>query len=515
VTRLADLRAELFPAARHIGPEPRAGEGRTVAWVRVMKARVPAFDALEAGDLAVVPASALAVIATSAGDLVPLVAAFTTTPVSGVLLVEGDSLASDAGARLDELQHAVEEAGLPALRLAPADPAAIERSVIGFIVGRTAELERQAGLLEADLEQRALAGEGAPAIVAAAAEFLARALALEGPAGEVLAIHAPPSAGDAPAAVAAYAGGRRHGVVLRVSLPSGGAIAILGSRPATDLEQLALGRAATLVALELAREQAIRQAADRGAREALPSGGPPWVVVLARQRGAGDDDDGPAGRATREQLRRKLRLLAPARRLALRGDLDSLEFRLVVATAAGPTTAATDPAGGAGDGRDATAPDSGDDLTGRIAGLLQRTVAVSRPFRSAGERPTAEAEARATLEAALALPEAPAVARGDRLAAYRLMGAMHNVPDGQRLAAAILAPLLTGRPDVRRERLQTLRAVLERGGVNEAAEALGVHRNTIAYRLRRIEAVTGWRLTDPELRLPLSLAVRIVQEDQI
>jgi PucR family transcriptional regulator, purine catabolism regulatory protein len=92
---------------------------------------------------------------------------------------------------------------------------------------------------------------------------------------------------------------------------------------------------------------------------------------------------------------------------------------------------------------------------------------------------------------------------------------LHNLPDGARLAAGILAPLLVGRPDVRRERLQTIRAILERGGVNEAAQALGVHRNTIAYRLRRIEATTGWQLTDPDLRIPLALAVRMVQEDQI
>ena len=31
----------------------------------------------------------------------------------------------------------------------------------------------------------------------------------------------------------------------------------------------------------------------------------------------------------------------------------------------------------------------------------------------------------------------------------------------------------------------------------------------------RIEALAGWRLADPELRLPLSVAVRIVQEEQI
>jgi DNA-binding PucR family transcriptional regulator len=43
------------------------------------------------------------------------------------------------------------------------------------------------------------------------------------------------------------------------------------------------------------------------------------------------------------------------------------------------------------------------------------------------------------------------------------------------------------------------------------AAALGVHRNTVAYRIRRIEAVSGWDLRDPELRLALAVAVRIVQ----
>jgi len=38
---------------------------------------------------------------------------------------------------------------------------------------------------------------------------------------------------------------------------------------------------------------------------------------------------------------------------------------------------------------------------------------------------------------------------------------LHNLPDGARLARELLEPILAGRPDVRRERLATLRAVLE------------------------------------------------------
>jgi purine catabolism regulator len=493
VTTLVDLQTDLFPGARPLG-DPTAAQ-RPIAWVRVMKARVPAFDALDAGDIAIVPATALAVVAPAAGELEPIVAAFAGAPVSGVLLLEGDS---PAASRLDELAAAIAAAGMAGLRLPSADPSAIERSVIGCLVGRASELERQAGLLEAELERRALAGEDAAGLIAAAATFLARALVLESPRGEPLAVHAPAQVPDAGGAVAAYASSRsggRDAIALRVTLPSGGAIGLLGPRPPTDLERAALGRVAGLLALELARDDAVRRAADRGSRaETLPSGGPPWVVALARQRDPAVDADDAADRERREQVRRELRLLAPARRLALRGDADSLEIRLVAAVGV---------------------PGQADDLVGRIAALLGRTVALSRPFANPADRPTAEAEARTTLEAALALPAPPSVARAERLAAYRLMGSLHNLPDGPRLARAILEPLLSGRPDVRRERLATLRAILERGGVNEAAAALGVHRNTVAYRLRRIEELTGWRLTDPELRVPLAVALRIVHEDQI
>ncbi len=204
----------------------------------------------------------------------------------------------------------------------------------------------------------------------------------------------------------------------------------------------------------------------------------------------------------RESLRHEVRLLAPARQMALRGDADSLELRAVLAVPANPGEPPSDD------------PDRLP-LAGRISAVLDRTVALSRPFADRAERPAAEGEARQTLEAALALVEPPRIARASRLPAYRLLGVLHNVPDGPRLAMTLLEPLLGGRPDVRREHVETLRAVLGQGGMNEAAVALGIHRNTVTYRLRRIEALTGWRLDDPDLRLALSVAVRLVQDDQL
>ena len=139
---------------------------------------------------------------------------------------------------------------------------------------------------------------------------------------------------------------------------------------------------------------------------------------------------------------------------------------------------------------------------------------MSRPFTEAAERPAAEATARATLEAVERLAEPPRVARADRLPAYRLLAALGNLPDDRIQASALLEPLATGRPSSVRERLSTLRAVLDHGAAGEAAAALGIHRNTLAYRVRNLEALTGWDLGDPDLRLALSVAVRIVQSAQ-
>jgi hypothetical protein len=370
--------------------------------------------------------------------------------------------------------------------------------VIGFLLTQGAELDRQAGLLEARLEGLALDGAGAPALVAAVGSFLGRAVALEGPRGEPVAVHAPVDVPDAAAAATRYHARPRRAAALRVPLPTAGgaagSLALLGERPVGELERVVVARVAGLLALELARDEAVRLAGDQARRaDALPSDGPPWAMLVARQRTPGRDDDDPGARERRDHVRRELRLLAPARRMALRGDADSLEIRLVAA----------------GAGEEARR------LVDRIHETLGRSLAVSRPFATAAERPAAEAEARTTLEAALALDEPPAIARADRLPVYRMLGAVHKLPDGPRLARAVLEPLLDARPDIRRERLATLRALLAHGSVGEAATALGVHRNTVAYRVRAIEAATGWRLADPELRLPLAVAVGLVQEEQV
>ncbi|HEU0236715.1 MAG TPA: helix-turn-helix domain-containing protein, partial [Candidatus Limnocylindrales bacterium] len=445
------------------------------------------------------------VVAPARPQIDDLAAAFARAGVPAVVLVEGDG---DSEA-LDALGAAGVAAGVTMLRHPRADPIALERSVIGYLVNRRAEVDHRAAELEAELTRLALQGQGLDGLAAAIGAFLGRAVVVEGRRGDPLAVHAP---ADVPAATGAYAVwlSRPASAALRVPIPAGagepgiaGSLVLLGDEPPTELDRAVSERVAPVLALELHRDAAVRLAREEARRgDPLPLDGPPWVVLLARQAVAdgipggmtGGTPGGTPDAAARERVRAELAVIVPPRRATLRGTPESVELRLV---AAAPPD---DPAGTL--------------LAERVAGYLGRTVAVSRPFAEPGGRPAAEAEARTTLEAASLVPEPPRVARADRLAAYRLLGNLHNLPDGARDARQLLEPILGGRPDVRDEHLATLRAVLDQPGIAEAAAALGVHRNTVAYRVRRIEGLTGWRLGDPDIRLPLAIALRLVQTQQ-
>lgn len=546
-----DLWTSILPSAVPLAAPDAVQLEREVGWVRVLKARVPAFDALDPGDVAIIPASALASVAPGAAETDALIEALAAARCAGILVVEGDG-PHDA---VEALGVSAVVAGLPALNAGRLDPNQLERSIISFLVNARAELEHQAGLLEALLEEVALGTGDVSALIAAVGGFLGRAVALEGRRGEVVAVHAPDRTPGAAAAVGAYLGGSRN-AALRIALPAapGGAdrptgtapsapdsgqapatgpasaasgsmavapasaadvpggrlqvagrLVLLGDRPATDLERVVGPRVGRLIALEMARVEAVRRAQDSGRRaEPLPAEGPPWVMLVARQVAPGL---GPGTSIeAREEIRSRLRVIAPPRRLALRGDVESLELRLVLAFGR-PGVPDTSPSATTFDAE--VMP-----LAAKVADLLDRPVAVSRPFADPTGRPVAEAEARATLEAVELLPDPPRVARADRLPAYRLMTSLRNVPEGLRHAHALLEPLLGGSADARRERLATLSAVLEQPGLAEAAASLGVHRNTLAYRIHRIEQLTGWCLADPAVRLPVAIAARLVQSDQ-
>ena len=58
--------------------------------------------------------------------------------------------------------------------------------------------------------------------------------------------------------------------------------------------------------------------------------------------------------------------------------------------------------------------------------------------------------------------------------------------------------------------METLRVLTENlGARKETAEALYLHRNTLSYRIRQIEQLTGYNLNDPQTLFQVQLAVKI------
>ena len=87
---IGELREALLPDAIPFGEPAVERLGTAVAWVRVLRARVPAFDALDPGDLVIAAPSALAVVAPGSLELRDFVAALAAVPVSGLLVPEGE-----------------------------------------------------------------------------------------------------------------------------------------------------------------------------------------------------------------------------------------------------------------------------------------------------------------------------------------------------------------------------------------------------------------------------------------
>ena len=93
----------------------------------------------------------------------------------------------------------------------------------------------------------------------------------------------------------------------------------------------------------------------------------------------------------------------------------------------------------------------------------------------------------------------------DRLGLAQLLLAWTRTDTFQPAARSLLAPLRAESGDL----LRTLAAYLDaESNLAETAGVLGVHRNTVAARVARIQHVLGVELSDPDVRLALHLASR-------
>jgi purine catabolism regulator len=504
----------------------RTGLQREAVWCSSLKARAPAFEQLRGGELVLVDISLL-ILVDPRLTLVRLLDSLAAQGVAAVGVLGADS--PQARERADRL-------GLPLLVLPKGGGLdEVADRVLRFMVERRAELHERAQDLHRQLSELAFAGRGLEAVLrrltelveapvvlerGASVEYvaagrdralpdaIAQAIAAERPELEAWLREVPLSASDPPVIARALPGGMTRLIApILVQGTIAGFLSLLGSDgELSELHRLAVGRAASACAIELVRAHAARDARDELEEEVLDvlAGGRPGSLEAAteRARRKGVDLQNPyvvyaagcaaPGRAAVVRVSWE-RSLAGRRLPALvreRGDT------VVALVALGRR--AGDPAGLA------------QDLQRAAQGPAGAAVAVGhgRARTLPAEVGAAVREAEQALSLGRRLFGADAVVPFRNLGLYRLLAGLNASAELREYHTEMLGELK------RRDRAgvlqQTLRAYLAcNGSPTDAADRLHLHRNTVLYRLGRIQEIAGVDLRDAEVRLNLHLALKI------
>ncbi|MBV2365822.1 helix-turn-helix domain-containing protein [Streptomonospora nanhaiensis] len=178
-------------------------------------------------------------------------------------------------------------------------------------------------------------------------------------------------------------------------------------------------------------------------------------------------------------------------------------------------------AGGAakGAGRRGASASAARDLVARMAGepggpggAPAFTAGISRAAQGPRELPRAYEQARRAARVARSTRGPGAVAEFDELGVDRLLSLVGDGAELRAFAAETLGELAeTGSPEADDLRA-TLEALLDNNlNVAETARALHFHYNTLRYRIGKLERMLGPFSTDPQLRLDLLVALRVLR----
>jgi purine catabolism regulator len=500
------------------------GSRREVVWCTALRARPPAFTPLRGGELLLIDPQVLAAVDSR----------LTLARLLDSLAGQGVAGAAVLGRVSPEARRVADAHGLPVFALPSTLPLdQVEQQVLRYIVDRRAELHERAQDLHRQLSELALAGRGLPALLARLHELtgvpvllerdavvdylgpgrlsdgMSAAIAAERPALEDWLGEVPLSAFDPPVALRPLLGGQSRLIApIMVQGSIGGFLSLLGSDGELgELHRLAVGRAAHACAIELVRARAARDARDEVEEELLDvlTAGRPGSHEAARARAkrkgfdvdapylvcAAEGDDPAKARVIRVAWER---LLATMRTTALVRERGAATMALVSLPARRSAEAAS------------------------LVGQLHRAArtAAAGPIAlgygavrsGAAEVATAAREAEQALQMGRRLSGADSVTAFADLGLYRLLYALQPLPELRTFRDESLERLRA--KDRGGVLLQTLSAYLAtNGSPTDAADRLHLHRNTVLYRLGRIEDLLGLDLRDAEVRLGLHLALKI------
>ncbi|MFD4865598.1 PucR family transcriptional regulator [Streptomyces sp. NPDC058412] len=227
------------------------------------------------------------------------------------------------------------------------------------------------------------------------------------------------------------------------------------------------------------------------------------AVCLVPRRGGGGDEAGAAGDLVLAVLLRlrSTDALTPAltavARLLPRAPEPARTAGAGAVAAAGGTAATGGAAKAAGSTAAAKAKAAPATTPAR-----RMTAGVADPVRGLAELPAAWEQAVAAARAAVAQPRLGPVAQWSAIGPYRLLATLAADPVDDPAVRTLLTP-------AHRELARTAEVFLDCAGqAGRAAAALGIHRQTLYYRLARVEQLTGLDLDEGEDRLLLHMALK-------
>jgi purine catabolism regulator len=522
-----------------------AGLGREVTWASRIRSTPPAFGHLVGGELVLLPVSVLE----------QLDERLKLDEAVGRLAELGVAATAVTGTIGKPAREAADAAGLPLLALPKgADIGALERDAARIISERRRAVQHRGQEVLRQLMDLAIAGEPLGDIVRELARISGRPVVLEGRDGRLLTYHVPGKAAPERDALATMLQRDRPVVArwLRTTAEASPA------DPPTSLYELdnswsrlvapVIGRDGLLgsVSLVVPRGRATPEDAQVTAR-----GSAACAVVLAREQAAAtvrrEVELHVLDEVLDGALRSEATLLQQARRLGhdLLGPHVAVVARMQ-SGASGPVRA--DPNDDRWDGLEEAIARIGTTRGGKVLWRIRNNGAEfvipadgSRDDRRiaemvrddlrglvrSGNEGAVSVGAGTVREGLLGIRRSHAEARqalllGRRmhgpnhltlfgeLGVYRLIFAAESLPELGDLYQQTLGDLLAYDRQNSADLVSTLNAFFEaNGSPKEAAERLGVHRNTVLYRLDRIREITGFDLDDAGVRMRLQFALHV------
>jgi purine catabolism regulator len=400
-----------------------------------------------------------------------------------------------------------------------ADLREVEREIQRLIGDYEAQVERRAAQLGNLLNQRSLAGSGLQGLLDTLAERTGRGVACYSAAGELRALKARGPARVALQTLRPTSGGAMthlgqsawvQPLGAGTGEPAGrpfGFLAIAGEA-LDEWDHQAARQGATALALELAKEQAVLATEERLRGDFVQTvlAGPPSDSEALFRRG--------------QELGYDLRQPHVAMLCSVGGPDEPAAARAAIAVGAAlaalslsaPTMRRADgvlcylPL----NGRGPRARDLAEQIRGKVAAELPGLMlAIGKEARNVAAWPRSLREAEQALLLGRQLLDTARVLDFGDLGVYRLLVLLRESPELWEFYRANLAALADYDRKQGAELLKTLEAFFANlSNLARTADALHVHRNTLLYRIERIEAISGLKLENAEDRLALWLALK-------